>query len=108
MPVLVSPGTQSTAFADPVPPDLTARRNHRKRETLLDSPTSKGDTMPKDMHQKAAEHHEQAAKAHRIAAEQHGSSDHATAKQQSSQAADKSKAAHEQSTQANSKSQQQK
>jgi hypothetical protein len=50
--------------------------------------------MPKDMHQKAAEHHEQAAKAHRTAAEQHGSNDHVSAKQQSAQAADKSKAAH--------------
>ena len=29
--------------------------------------------MPKDMHQKAAEHHDQAAKAHRTASEQHGS-----------------------------------
>jgi hypothetical protein len=37
--------------------------------------------MPKDMHQKAAEHHETAAKAHRTAAQQHGSSDHVNAKQ---------------------------
>ena len=67
-----------------------------------------GHIMPKDMHEKAAEHHEQTAKAHRTAAQQHGSNDHVSAKQQSSQAADKSKAAHEHSTQANNKSQQQK
>jgi hypothetical protein len=36
--------------------------------------------MPKDMHQKAAEHHEQTAKAHRTAAQQHGSSDHVNVK----------------------------
>ena len=64
--------------------------------------------MPKDMHEKAAEHHEQTAKAHRTAAQQHGSNDHVSAKQQSAQAADKSKAPHEHSTQANNKSQQQK
>jgi hypothetical protein len=75
----------------------------------LDRPQiAKGNTMPKDMHQKAAEHHEQAAKAHRTAAQQHGSSDHVSAKQQSAQAVEKSKVAHEQSTQAHSKSQQQK
>ena len=69
---------------------------------------SKDTIMPKDMHQKAAEHHEQTAKAHRTAAQQHGSNDHVSAKQQSAQAAEKSKAAHEHSTQANNKSQQQK
>ena len=42
--------------------------------------------MPKDMHQKAAEHHDQAAKAHRTAAQQHSSNDHVSAKQQSAQA----------------------
>src|SRR5580692_7140482 len=50
------------------------------------SPNSKGNTMPKDMHQKAAEHHDQAAKAHRTAAQQHSSNDHVSAKQQSAQA----------------------
>jgi hypothetical protein len=69
---------------------------------------SKDTIMPKDMHQKAAEHHEQTAKAHRTAAQQHGSNDHVSAKQQSAQAVEKSKAAHEHSTQANNKSQQQK
>jgi hypothetical protein len=63
-------------------------------------------TMPKDMHEKAAEHHEHTAKAHRTAAQQHGSNDHVSAKQQSAQAVEKSKAAHEHSTQANNKSQQ--
>src|SRR5256886_1972683 len=64
---------------------------------------SKDTIMPKDMHQKAAEHHEQTAKAHRMAAQQHGSNDHVSAKQQSAQAVEKSKAAHEHSTQANNK-----
>src|SRR3981081_4355294 len=59
---------------------------------------SKDTIMPKDMHQKAAEHHEQTAKAHRTAAQQHGSNDHVSAKQQSAQAVEKSKAAHEHST----------
>ena len=63
--------------------------------------------MPKDMHQKAAEHLEQTAKAHRTAAQQHGSNDHVGAKQQSAQAVEKSKAAHDSSTQAHTKSQQQ-
>jgi hypothetical protein len=76
---------------------------------ILDFPSnSKGNAMPKDTHQKAADHHEQAAKAHRTAAQQHGSNDHVNAKQQSAQAVEKSKAAHEQSMQANNKSQQQK
>ena len=64
--------------------------------------------MPKDMHEKAADHHEQTAKAHRNAAQQHDSNDHTGGKQQSAQALDKSKVAHEHSTQANNKSQQQK
>ena len=68
---------------------------------------SNGNTMSKEMHEKAAEHHEQAAKAHRVAAQQHGSNDHVSAKQQSAQAFEKSKAAHEQSTKAHNTSQQQ-
>jgi ferritin-like metal-binding protein YciE len=57
--------------------------------------------MPKENHQKAADHHEQAAKAYGAATGQHGSSDHAGAKQPSAKAADKSKAAHEHAAQAN-------
>jgi hypothetical protein len=84
-------------------------RNHRELQALVQtSPNSKENTMPKDLHQKAAEHHEQAAKAHRTAAQQHGSNEHASAKQQSAQAAEKSKSAHDHSTQADHKSQQQK
>jgi hypothetical protein len=71
------------------------------------SKNSKGNTMSKEMHEKAAEHHEQAAKAHRAAAQQHGSNDIVSAKQQSAQALDKSKTAHEQSTKAHNASQQQ-
>ena len=33
--------------------------------------------MPKDAHDKAAEHHESAAKSHKMAAEHHGKGDHA-------------------------------
>jgi hypothetical protein len=84
-------------------------RNHQELQALpWTSLKQQGSTMPKDMHQKAAEHHEQTAKAHRTVAQQHGSNDHAAAKQQSAQAVEKSKAAHEHSTQANNKSQQQK
>ena len=32
--------------------------------------------MPKDAHNKAAEHHETAAKSHKMAAEHHGRGDH--------------------------------
>ena len=39
--------------------------------------------MPKDAHNKAAEHHENAAKAHRMAAEHHGKGDHASGKKHS-------------------------
>ena len=88
---------------------MTALRNDQGPRALLSSsPKQQGDLMPKDMHQKAAEHHEQAAKSHRTAAEQHGSNDHSSAKQQSAQAFDKSKAAHDHSSKANDKSQQQK
>ena len=33
--------------------------------------------MPRDAHNKAAEHHESAAKSHKMAAEHHGKGDHA-------------------------------
>ena len=33
--------------------------------------------MPKDAHNKAAEHHESAAKSHKMAAEHHGKGEHA-------------------------------
>jgi len=82
--------------------------NERVIRCVMISNTQRGNIMPKEMHQKAAEQHEQTAKAHRTAAEQHGSSDHVSGKQQSAQAAEKSKTAHEHSTQANNKSQQQK
>jgi hypothetical protein len=92
------------------PPRLPWQRQCDTEPRALRSTASKqqGHIMPKDMHEKAAEHHEQTAKAHRTAAQQHGSNDHVSAKQQSAQAADKSKAAHDHSTQANNKSQQQK
>jgi hypothetical protein len=100
--IIGNPGTSSQSRSP-------ARRNVRGLRALLSSfPKQQGNMMPKDMHQKAAEHHEQAAKTHRAAAEQHGSNDHSSAKQQSAQAFDKSKAAHEHSAKANDKSQQQK
>jgi hypothetical protein len=33
--------------------------------------------MPKDAHNKAAEHHDSAAKSHRLATDQHGKGEHA-------------------------------
>ena len=42
--------------------------------------------MPKDAHNKAAEHHESAAKSHRAAAESHGNNDHAKGKEHATQA----------------------
>jgi hypothetical protein len=64
--------------------------------------------MPKDAHNKAAEHHEHAAKSHRAAAEQHGKSDHAKGKEHSTNAQQHSQNARQQSEQAHTKSQQQK
>jgi len=42
--------------------------------------------MPKDAHNKAAEHHKQAAKSHRVAAEHHGRGDHAAGHEHSGKA----------------------
>src|SRR5271156_1330544 len=62
------------------------------------------DPMPKDAHNKAAEHHENAAKSHRAAAEQHGKSDHAKGKENANAAKQHSQTAHQHSDQAHSKS----
>jgi hypothetical protein len=109
------PGSNQTLAQTKVPPiNVTPRSislwNLRVIRLLVSCPSkhNKENIMPKEMHQKAAEHHEQAAKAHQNAATQHGSNDHVGGKQQSAQAAEKSKTAHEHSTQANNKSQQQK
>jgi hypothetical protein len=64
--------------------------------------------MPKDAHNKAAEHHDNAAKAHRTAAEHHGKGDHAAGKKHSATAHEDSTKAHEASQAAHKKSQEQK
>jgi hypothetical protein len=64
--------------------------------------------MPKDAHNKAAEHHENAARSHRTAAEHHGKGDHAKGREESSKAHGHSKTAHEHSETAHGKSQAQK
>src|SRR5271163_5269593 len=69
---------------------------------------SKENGMPKDAHNKAAEHHENAAKSHRTAAEHHGKSDHAKGKEHSTSAQQHSQNARQHSEQAHTKSQQQK
>ena len=62
--------------------------------------------MPKDAHNKAAEHHENAAKSHRAAAQQHGQNDHVKGKEHSTSAQQHSQNARQQSEQAHTKSQQ--
>jgi hypothetical protein len=64
--------------------------------------------MPKDAHNKAAEHHENAAKSHKTAAEHHGKGDHAKGREESAKAHAHSKTAHEHSEMAHGKSQSQK
>ena len=59
--------------------------------------------MPRDEHNKAAEHHENAAKSHRAAAEQHGKGDHAKGKEHSANAQQHSQNARQQSDQAHSR-----
>jgi hypothetical protein len=69
---------------------------------------SKENGMPKDAHNKAAEHHENAAKSHRTAAEHHGKGEHAKGREESTRAHGHSKTAHEHSEMAHGKSQSQK
>ena len=64
--------------------------------------------MPRDTHNKAAEHHENAAKSHRTAAEHHGRGEHAKGLEESEKARGHSKTAHEHSEMAHGKSQSQK
>ena len=60
--------------------------------------------MPKDAHNKAAEHHENAAKSHKMAAEHHGKGDHQKGREESARAQTHSKTAREHSDMAHSKS----
>jgi hypothetical protein len=64
--------------------------------------------MPKDAHNKAAEHHDNAARSHRMAAEHHGKGDHVKGREESAKAHGHSKIAHEHSETAHGKSQAQK
>jgi hypothetical protein len=60
--------------------------------------------MPKDAHNKAAEHHENAAKSHKLAADHHGKGDHTKGREESSKAKTHSKTAHDHSEMADDKS----
>jgi hypothetical protein len=60
--------------------------------------------MPKDAHNKAAEHHDSAAKSHRMAAEHHGKGHHEKGREESAKAQMHSKTAREHSDIAHSKS----
>ena len=64
--------------------------------------------MPRDEHNKAAEHHENAAKSHRAAAELHVKGEHTKGVEQSKTTQQHSQTAGKQTDQAHSKSQQQK
>src|SRR5271165_734779 len=75
---------------------------------LLASPKYRRSVMPKDAHNKAAEHHENAAKSHRMAAENHGKGEHEKGREHASQARAHSKTAHEHSDAAHGKSSSQK
>ena len=69
---------------------------------------SEENDMPKDAHNKAAEHHESAAKSHKMAAEHHAKGDHAKGREESAKAQTHSKTAREHSEMAHGKSQSQK
>jgi hypothetical protein len=62
------------------------------------------ESMPKDAHNKAAEHHEKAATTHRMAAEHHGKGDHSKGHEHSSKAQEHSESARQQSEMAHKKS----
>jgi hypothetical protein len=64
----------------------------------------RGEIMPKDKHNMAAEHHEKAAKSHRTAAEHHGKGEHEAGQRHSSEALEHSKNAHQHSQEAHNKS----
>ena len=64
--------------------------------------------MPRDEHNKAAEHHENAAKNHRTAAEHHGKCEHGKGREELAEAYGQSKTAHEHSEMAHGRSQSQK
>jgi hypothetical protein len=68
----------------------------------------RGENMPKNAHNEAAQHHENAAKSHRTAAEHHGKGEHEAGKKQSAIAQEQSGKANEASKSAHGKSQQQK
>ena len=61
---------------------------------------SKGNAMPNNSHQRAAEFHDLAAHAHRAAAVHHGKEDHQTAHEYSKEALEYSSKAHQRSEEA--------
>lgn len=81
-------------------------RNDEAAEAFSERSTSiKEIDMPKDAHNKAAEHHETAAKSHKMAAEHHGRGDHKKGQEESSKAQAHSKTAREHSDMAHKESQ---
>jgi hypothetical protein len=82
----------------------SATKNERKPDQGVVHVSTKGAHMPKDTHNKAAEHHENAAKSHRTAAEHHGKGDHAKGHEHSTMAQQHSKTARDHSETAHKKS----
>jgi hypothetical protein len=81
-------------------------RNDDAAEAFTDRSNSiKESDMPKDAHNKAAEHHETAAKSHKMAAEHHGRGDHKKGQEESAKAQAHSKTAREHSDTAHKASQ---
>jgi hypothetical protein len=87
-------------------PPLQLNRNDAAAEAFTHrSNSTNGADMPKDAHNKAAEHHETAAKSHKMAAEHHGRGDHKKGQEESSKAQAHSKTAREHSDTAHKSSQ---
>jgi hypothetical protein len=94
---------QPTTVAEPLP---QLNRNDDAAQAFTQRSTSiKEIDMPKDAHNKAAEHHETAAKSHKMAAEHHGRGDHKKGQEESSKAQAHSKTAREHSDTAHKESQ---
>jgi len=79
-------------------------RAKTRRAVHLDGLSPKGNTVPNNSHQRAAEFHDLAAHAHRAAAVHHGKEDHRTAHEHSKEALEYSNKAHQRSEEAIKKS----
>jgi hypothetical protein len=79
-------------------------QKERRKAPKLRPAEGKGNTMPYDSHQRAAEFHELAAHAHRAAAVHHGKEDHQTGHEHSKQALEHANKASQWSQEAHQKS----